>query len=42
VDASGAFHTEWSADRGETEIGAAFVREVVEPKEAEKVDTPPQ
>jgi 6-phosphogluconate dehydrogenase len=42
VDASGAFHTEWSADRGESEIGAAFVREVVEPKEAEKVDTPPQ
>jgi len=42
VDASGTFHTEWSADRSETEIGAAFVREVVEPKEAEKVDTPPQ
>src|SRR5215204_4427202 len=42
VDASGTFHTEWSADRSETEIGAAFVREVIEPKEAEKVDTPPQ
>jgi 6-phosphogluconate dehydrogenase len=42
VDTSGAFHTEWSADRRETEIGAAFIREVVEPKEAEKVDTPPQ
>ena len=42
VDASGAFHTEWSGDRRETEVGAAFVREVVEPKEAEKVDTPPQ
>ena len=42
VDTSGAFHTEWSGDRRETEIGAAFVREVVEPQEAEKVDTPPQ
>src|SRR5215207_5066521 len=42
VDASAAFHTEWSGDRRETEVGAAFVREVVEPKEAEKVDTPPQ
>src|SRR5919112_1881011 len=30
VDASGAFHTEWSADRRETEVGAAFIREVVE------------
>ncbi len=42
VDTSGTFHTEWSDDRRETEVGEAFVREVVEPEEAEKVDTPPQ
>jgi 6-phosphogluconate dehydrogenase len=42
VDTDGSFHTEWSADRSETEVGREFVREVVEPQEAEKVDTPPQ
>ena len=36
VDTSGAFHTEWSGDRRETEIGAAFVREVVEPQGGRK------
>jgi 6-phosphogluconate dehydrogenase len=39
VDADGTFHTEWSADRSETETGAAFARDVTAPKEAEKVDT---
>jgi 6-phosphogluconate dehydrogenase len=42
IDTEGSFHTEWSADRTEHEIGVAFRREVIEPKEAEKVDTPPQ
>ncbi|HZA02961.1 MAG TPA: hypothetical protein VE617_00215, partial [Propionibacteriaceae bacterium] len=42
VDRDGSFHTEWSADRTETEVGAEFKKQVVEPKEAEKVDTPPQ
>jgi 6-phosphogluconate dehydrogenase len=42
VDRDGSFHTEWSADRSESEVGAAFKAEVTEPKEAEKVDTPPQ
>jgi 6-phosphogluconate dehydrogenase len=42
VDMDGTFHTEWSGDRSEVPVGPAFVREVVEPMEAEKVDTPPQ
>ncbi len=42
VDRDGSFHTEWSADRTESEVGAAFKAAVTEPKEAEKVDTPPQ
>jgi 6-phosphogluconate dehydrogenase len=42
VDRDGSFHTEWSADRTETEVGAAFKAQMAEPKEAEKVDTPPQ
>ena len=42
VDRDGSFHTEWTADRTETQVGAEFKRQVVEPKEAEKVDTPPQ
>jgi 6-phosphogluconate dehydrogenase len=42
VDREGSFHTEWSVDRREHEIGVAFREQMVEPKEAEKVDTPPQ
>ena len=42
VDRDGSFHTEWSADRSEIEVGAEFKAQVVEPKEAEKVDTPAQ
>ena len=42
VDMDGTFHTEWSGDRSEVQVGPAFVQEMVEPKEAEKVDTPPQ
>ena len=42
VDRDGSFHTEWSADRTETEVGAAFKAQVTEPKEAQKVDTPHQ
>ena len=42
VDRDGSFHTEWSADRSETEVGAEFKKQMAEPKEAEKVDTPPQ
>src|SRR5215207_6922696 len=42
VDADGTFHTVWSGDRSEVQVGAPFVREVLEPKEAEKVDSPPQ
>ena len=42
VDRDGSFHTEWSADRTETEVGAEFKKQMAEPKEAEKVDTPPQ
>ncbi len=36
VDKDGSFHTEWSADRSETEVGQEFKKAVVEPKEAEK------
>jgi 6-phosphogluconate dehydrogenase len=42
VDRDGSFHTEWSGDRSETEVGAAFKAQLSEPKEAEKVDTPAQ
>ena len=42
VDRDGSFHTAWSGDRTEAEVGAAFKREVTEPKEAEKVDSPIQ
>ena len=42
VDAEGSFHTLWSGDRTEIQVGAEFKREMAEPKEAEKVDTPPQ
>ncbi len=42
IDKDGTYHTEWSGDRSETDTGAAYYRDVVEPKEAEKVDTPPQ
>ena len=42
VDQSGSFHTLWSGDRTEIEVGVEFKREVTEPKEAEKVDTPHQ
>ena len=42
VDRDGSFHTEWSADRTETAVGAEFKAQMSEPKEAEKVDTPPQ
>ena len=42
IDTDGSFHTLWSADRSEQQIVVVFVRVVVEPKEAEKVDTPPQ
>ena len=42
IDKDGTFHTEWSGDRTETDTGAAYGRDVAEPKEAEKVDTPPQ
>jgi 6-phosphogluconate dehydrogenase len=42
VDKEGSFHTLWSADRTEQETGAEFQRAVLEPKEAEKVDTPAQ
>jgi len=42
TDVKGSFHTRWSAGRDEIETGAAFAREVTAPKEAEKVDTPPQ
>jgi 6-phosphogluconate dehydrogenase len=42
TDTDGSFHTAWSGDRTESEIGVVFRREVIEPKEAEKVDTPPQ
>ncbi|MDF2748587.1 MAG: gnd, partial [Propionibacteriaceae bacterium] len=42
VDADGSFHTVWGGDRSEIQVGAPFIREVVEPKEAEKVDSPPQ
>ena len=42
VDRAGTFHTEWTGDRTESEVGAAFKAQVSEPKEAEKVDTPPQ
>ena len=42
VDAAGSFHTVWGGDRSEIQVGAPFIREVVEPKEAEKVDSPPQ
>ena len=41
-DKDGTFHTEWSGDRTETDTGLAYQRDVVEPQEAEKVDTPPQ
>src|SRR5215212_3347821 len=37
VDKDGSFHTEWSADRSESEVGAAFKAQLSEPKEAEKV-----
>jgi 6-phosphogluconate dehydrogenase len=42
VDGEGSFHTAWSADRTESQVGVEFKREMAEPKEAEKVDTPPQ
>ncbi len=42
VDKDGTFHTEWTGDRTETETGAAYARDVTAPKEAEKVDSPPQ
>ncbi len=42
VDKDGTFHTEWTGDRTETETGAAYARDVTVPKEAEKVDSPPQ
>ena len=42
VDQEGAFHTVWSGDRTEEQVGVAFRRDVTEPKEAEKVDSPPQ
>jgi 6-phosphogluconate dehydrogenase len=42
VDKPGTFHTEWTGDRSEQQIGAEFVREVTAPKEAEKVDSPHQ
>ena len=36
VDKDGSFHTEWSADRTERQVGEAFKQEVPEAKEAEK------
>jgi 6-phosphogluconate dehydrogenase len=42
IDKDGTFHTEWSGDRSETDTGVAYFRDVVEPQEAEKVDSPPQ
>ena len=42
TDKDGTFHTEWTGDRTETETGAAYARDVTVPKEAEKVDSPPQ
>jgi 6-phosphogluconate dehydrogenase len=42
TDKDGTFHTEWTGDRSETETGAAYARDVTAPKEAEKVDSPPQ
>jgi 6-phosphogluconate dehydrogenase len=40
VDREGAFHTEWSADRSETEIEAA-PQQVLPPEPAEKADPTP-
>jgi 6-phosphogluconate dehydrogenase len=36
VDKEGTFHTEWSADRSERQVGEAFKQEVPEAKESEK------
>jgi 6-phosphogluconate dehydrogenase len=36
VDKEGSFHTEWSADRSEHQVGEAFKREVPQPTESEK------
>jgi 6-phosphogluconate dehydrogenase len=36
VDKEGSFHTEWSADRSERQVGEAFKREVPQPTESEK------
>ena len=36
VDKDGSFHTEWSADRSESQVGEAFKQEVPAAKESEK------
>jgi hypothetical protein len=36
VDKDGSFHTEWSADRTESQVGEAFKQEVPAAKESEK------
>jgi hypothetical protein len=41
VDKEGTFHTEWSADRTERQVGEAFKQDVPAAKESEKAtDTP--
>ncbi len=41
VDSDGTFHTEWSADRSETEIEKAAPSEVLPPEPPEKADQSP-
>ena len=42
IDNDGSFHTEWSADRTESQVGEAFKQEVPAAKESEKAHPTPE